>query len=112
MLLFIAFCYFPSSDHDILMHAQPSAIPTPSAILNTPRKSAPWNKSCSRSNHSYPIHVSVFPFLGLTSTQFPFKTSMCLYAYVYLSIMKLRKFFNEDLFNHVWISNHQKRLAE
>ena len=49
MLLFIAFCYFPSSDHDILMHAQPSAIPTPFAILNTPRKSAPWNESCSRS---------------------------------------------------------------
>lgn len=49
MLLFIAFCYFPSSYHDILMHAQPSAIPTPFAILNTPRKSAPQNESCSRS---------------------------------------------------------------
>ena len=30
----------------------------------------------------------------------------------YLSIVKHWKFFNQNLFNHVWITNHEKRLTE
>ena len=30
----------------------------------------------------------------------------------YQSIVELGKFFNEDLFDHVWITNHKEWLTE